>query len=553
MPETSLRTELTDAVSPDANASSEVNEATLVDSSAETVRQYPAPDAESVTTLGEIAKNLISVVLLLLAFGLAYFLSTLAEEPKDQSPDQLITRVSTAEVKSFVGQIEMEVAGTVVPYREIRMAAEVSGNIIKKYPSCEAGNFVRKGEKLLEIDPEDYHLQLATRKAELAQSETMLAETNEELDGAEKSLKLAEKEFKIANDEFSRNQRIQGALSSSEMDQSKRALLSSETALTNRRNSLNLIKARVRRMESAIELSKSQLKRAELNLSKAVITAPDDGIIVSESVQEGEFVNAGKELVVFEDTSRSEVICNLSPRDLDWIRENSPLDPEAKKRIEENKVLAVYYLPRTRVKIYEPERDAIAWNGVLERFDGIGRDNRSRTIPTRITIAEPVVEYDGRPHALVRNMYVKCQIQVPVSQSDADRKFVCFPELALRPDNSVWLVTKENKLKKVWVEIVDRNQVKINDEWVGMVVLRLTSDSLQPGDSVVQSPIPSAFDGMDVQLDDGSSTPTPPSDEASPSGAKLDDGDESTEEEPSANQPSPASDVNTLKAPAAPE
>lgn len=498
----------------------------------------PASQARKKSLAGEIAYYLISAVILGLGVGLFIFLKSLAEEPKDQPKDQLIPLVSTTTIAPFAGQLDMVVSGTVVPYREIRVAAEVSGNVIKKYPACEAGNFVRKGDKLLEIDPEDYKLQLDTRMAELQQSQRMLEEAKEELDGAKKNLALAERDFVIAQAEFDRNQKIRSSLSSAEFDQSKRNLLNVETTLTTRKNNLSLIEAKLSRMESAIELSRSQVKRAELNLEKSTIVAPDDGIIVSESVQEGEFVNLGTQLLTFEDTRRSEVICNLSPRDLEWIRTNSPIDAQAQAKIEENKVLAVYYLPKTSVSIFEPEKENIVWQGVLERFDGIGRDNRSRMIPTRITIAQPVVETGGKPHALVRGMYVKCRIEVQVSEGSTEQRFISFPEVALRPGNFVWVVDRESKLKKVPVTVVDRGERVIDDEVKKYVVTHLNEDALKVGDRIVTSPIPNPKDDLEVRVE--GAPPKPAAESWSDETAKDNPSSQATEatNDPAAGGPS---------------
>lgn len=449
----------------------------------------------------EAGKYITSVLVLLAGAASMVGLAMLKKEPADQPKDQLIQLVSTVNVESYAGELDMVVSGSVVPFREIRVGAEVSGNIIKKYPACEAGNFVRSGEKLFEIDPKDYELQLETRKAEVAQAERMLNETEKELEGAQKNLLIAEKDYQIARSEFDRNQRIKQALSSAELDQSKRNLLNIESSLTTRKNALDLIAARVDRMQAAVKLSKSQLDRADLNLKKTVIVAPDDGIVVMESVQEGEFVNTGMQLLTIEDTRKSEVICNLSPRDLEWIRKNSPLDPEAAKKIEENSLLAVYYLPKTAVSIFEPENEDIVWNGVLERFDGVGRDNRTRTIPTRITIAKPVIEVDDRPHALVRGMYVKCRITVPVSAGDDGQRFAAFPEVALRPGGYVWSLTDDRKLKKVPVTVVDRGTRLVGNAPEKFVVLRLDENSLRVGQAIVETPIPQAVEGMVVQLE----------------------------------------------------
>ena len=54
----------------------------------------------------------------------------------------------------------LTVDGTVVPFEEANVAAEVSGRIISKSEKCEAGGFVKQGDILMKIDPEDYQLEV---------------------------------------------------------------------------------------------------------------------------------------------------------------------------------------------------------------------------------------------------------------------------------------------------------------------------------------------------------------------------------------------------------
>ena len=63
---------------------------------------------------------------------------------------------ATESIQPFAGELDMTVSGSVVPFREIRVAAKVSGNVVKKHPKCEAGHFVNAGEPLIEIDPSDF-------------------------------------------------------------------------------------------------------------------------------------------------------------------------------------------------------------------------------------------------------------------------------------------------------------------------------------------------------------------------------------------------------------
>ena len=158
---------------------------------------------------------------------------------------------------------------------------------------------------------------------------------------------------------------IRSALSKSEFDQARRNQLNSETQLRNRQSSLKLVRKRIDRLQASIQMSNSRVEAAQTNLQRATVVAPDDGIIVSEAVQEGDFVSMGNPLFTLEDTRRSEVLCNLSPRDLAWIRQNSPLSEEAQQKINQNQALAAYYLPKTDVSIFEPDTKNVVWKGTL--------------------------------------------------------------------------------------------------------------------------------------------------------------------------------------------
>ena len=447
----------------------------------------------------EWSKYVLSATILAAGAAACFGLSLLKEDSKEQESEKLVPLVSTEAIQPFAGELDMTVSGSVVPFREIRVAAKVSGNVVKKHPKCEAGNFVNAGEPLIEIDPSDFQNQLEISNAELDQSRRLLAENELEIAAAMDALELAKRDYQIAKSEFERSQRIRNALSKAEFDTASRNRLTSEGQLKNRENELKLVRKRIDRLQSSIRLSETRVGAAQTNLERATVVAPDSGMIVSEEVQEGDFVAVGSPLFTFEDTRQSEVICNLSPRDLTWIRDNSTLSDEEKQQIEQNPSLAAYYLPNTDVAIYEPDLKNVVWEGKLARFDGVGRDNLSRTIPTLITVADPVVEADNGVHALVRGMYVKCKIKIPVSAGDAERQFLRFPALALRPGNFVWTV-KDNQLTKVPVEIIDRTEVRSGDEMQKIIVIRRTENSLQPGAELVVSPIPQAVDGMKVQI-----------------------------------------------------
>ena len=458
----------------------------------------PSGQQHRTTLVGEIVKYSIS--LLILGFGIFVMMTMYGfrKPPAEQESKELIPMVQTVPVVPYAGQLDKTVSGTVVPFREIRVAAEISGNVVAKFDAFEAGNFVKKGTKLIEIDPTDYQMELDTGLAEVDQTEKMLQETMKEIAGAKRNVANAQSDYKLAKTDHQRNLRIKNALSSSELGQSKRQLLAAQTALTTCENNLEMMEAKLVRMKSTLALTKTQLSRAKTNLKRTIIVAPDDGVIVREMVQEGDFVRAGDSLVMFEDTSRSEVLCNLTPTDLAWIRDNSVVNKEFEDE-QEKETFSPYYLPKTKVSIFETTDKSVVWQGVLERYDGIGRDEATRTIPVRITIKDPVIETSQGQRALVRGMYVKCKIEVQTSTDDSERSFLKFPAVALRPGNYVWAVD-DKKLRRVEVEVVDFGEQLIDDEMTKIVVVAMAPNSLKSGDEIVASPIPQPEEGKEVVL-----------------------------------------------------
>jgi multidrug efflux pump subunit AcrA (membrane-fusion protein) len=127
---------------------------------------------------------------------------------------------------------------------------------------------------------------------------------------------------------------------------------------------------------------------------------------------------------------------------LDQIGEGSGGDPSS--RVVRS---ASYELPKTPVEISYRlagrEDVAYQWNGALSRYEGIGLDAQSRTVPVRITVDNPrdvrrngqKIDEDGNGGlpALVRGMFVEVAIK-----TKPRRSLVLIPKLALRPGGQIW-------------------------------------------------------------------------------------------------------------------
>ena len=478
----------------------------------------------------EIVKYLISVCIIVGAVFASRYLASLIETPETQESDALITQVDVDLVSSWLGTLDLVVPGTVRPHREIRIASEVGGRITRKYPEFQAGQFVVAGTKLAEIDPQDYQADLNVLQADLEQSKKRREENSRQIEGEKRNVDLAKQNLSIEQREFNRVQRLASALSRSEVDQARRALNNARTNLTARENALELLKASATRLQSAIEVAENQLKRSELTLGRVTIKAPVDGVIVSERVQENNFVRVGDEIAIFEDTSLAEVRCNLTTSELSWIRKNSVIDSQVSTDNESNTSAMVdkdsaaakqqassttkldprtlaYQLPQTDVTIYESVDPDIQWTGKLSNFDGIGRDEVTKTIPCRIIVPQPIATGAAGPRALVRNMYVKCRIEIQTSNENQQNDLFFFDELALQPGGFVWKVV-ESKLKKARVEVVDRTEKVVNGKRRGLVICRAIEGNIGTQDQVVISPLSQPTENAEVIVAQSDSSST---------------------------------------------
>jgi multidrug efflux pump subunit AcrA (membrane-fusion protein) len=239
------------------------------------------------------------------------------------------------------------------------------------------------------------------------------------------------------------------------------------------------------------------LEKAKLDLSRTKITAPVDGVVVVDSVEKDSYVKKGTALVTIEDTSAVEVKCSLRVDELAWIWRSAPAAVAGQKPSD---VAADYAICETPVTVVYRlgERDC-EWTGSLCRYDGIGLDETTRTVPCRVVVANPTEARSGDrsespaesssndcPPALVRGMFVSVKIHVA-----GQGNLLSVPAAAVRPGGRLWLV-QDDKL-----QLLDNiSVVSILDD---RVLIRQGQVHPRVNDRVVVSHLPFAESGMAVR------------------------------------------------------
>lgn len=406
--------------------------------------------------------------------------------------------VRTAVVTEADGQIEIDLDGVVVPLKEVSLAAEVSGRVSLKTDDCEAGTFVTQGTLLLEIDPRDYELEVERLLREVAQAGIYIEEVDEELLQNDESIGLAQRQVEIAQREVKRLEALKAnrVVTESEHDRALREELTAINTLTQLKGQQRVLEKRKNRLAEGRLLAETQLEKVRIDLARTRITAPFDGVIVKDPVEQDSYVSKGTPLVTIEDTSAAEVRTNLRMDEVARVwgsgSASSGTQPQASRG-------GAYDLPDVPTKVvFELGDRQYQWEGMLSRQEGGGLDARTRTLPCRVLVPNPagVTALDrygepmaqlppGSPTSLLRGMFVQVEVLV-----EAARKLVAVPVDAVRPSGDIWLMRNGELV------ILRPARVHATDD----AVLYAAEDSgILPGDRVVVSQLANPYDGMAIR------------------------------------------------------
>ena len=227
---------------------------------------------------------LVLVGLLLCAWGIKvrYF----SEEQQE---------LMLAEVKR--GTIEQTVLATGIlkPVTLVAVGAQVSGRVEKL--NVRLGQKVKKGDLIAEIDA-------TTRVNDLRVAEANLAMAKADKEERKASLAKAELDFERQKTTYAKN-----ASSKADYDAAEQTV---KAALAN----LDYIEAQIKEREVAVDTAK-------VNLGYTQITAPADGTILAEVVQEGQTVNSVQSaptIVIIGDIDTMRIRTEISEADIVQVK-----------------------------------------------------------------------------------------------------------------------------------------------------------------------------------------------------------------------------------------
>jgi RND family efflux transporter MFP subunit len=229
-----------------------------------------------------ILKIALPAVVLVAGFAVAAFLVSARQMPErvDRAAPGPLVEVITAAAADVpvVVHGHGEVSATV----EVEVVPEVSGRVVEVAPAFVAGGLFAAGEVLVTIESRDYELAVERARASVERAAVALERERAEAEAARAEWRAMHPDQEPPSP-------------------------------------LVVREPQLRQASAELEAARAELAAAELDLERTRISLPFAGVVVSESVDVGQYVTPGRAIAHVYGSDRVQVRVPLEDRELAWI------------------------------------------------------------------------------------------------------------------------------------------------------------------------------------------------------------------------------------------
>ncbi|MCK5356598.1 MAG: efflux RND transporter periplasmic adaptor subunit, partial [Methyloprofundus sp.] len=237
-----------------------------------------------------MAKRLLrwipSILILSISLSMSYYWLKNKPKAKKSSVQYSVPLVDIIHLKASDHSINVHAMGSVIPAKKVNLTSRINGMVISVSPHFIPGDFLKKGEKIVQLDPTDYALVIKQKENALAKAEFDLTiELGQQA--------IAQREFKLLN---------------ANLDPQSRNLV--------------LRKPHLALAKTAISAAKAALKQARLDLQRTKTSSPFNAIILETNAHIGSWVSTfstGTPLIKLAGIDNFWVLASLSINKLNKI------------------------------------------------------------------------------------------------------------------------------------------------------------------------------------------------------------------------------------------
>ena len=255
----------------------------------------------------------------------------------------------------------------------ITVAPRVAGIVL--HLNIEDNQDVKKGDLLLEIDPNDYEAKLKETKAKLEEAKAALINSEHQVIKSFSDLDFAQADYERYSKMYKK-----GISSKQDYDASKNKLTAAQSNNNSAKAAYDEINASIKRLEAEVE-------QDELNLSYTKIYAAQDGMITNRTVEEGNYIQVAQPLFAIV-PEKMWVVANFKETQIANMKKGQPvsikIDTYSGKKFK-GEVDSIQRSTGARQSLFPPENAVGSYVKIVQR------------VPVKIIFKEDISNYNIVP------------------------------------------------------------------------------------------------------------------------------------------------------------
>jgi len=378
---------------------------------------------------------------LLIGFITMSSLASMKKKPSTREFREPSLQVEALTAEFEAVPVSLEGYGEARTLNVVAISPEVSGTVLDVHPRLESGEVISKGDLIFKIDTRDYEAALKEVAATVKQLENSVLSLQKQYEIDQVRLKSLQRNAELAKNQFERLQTLfdeDKVGTQSNVDAAEQSYISVMDQATQMARTVELYPIKIQESQSSLDSASARLGTAKTNLERCEVRAPFDGRLKSVSIEKGQFVSAGKEVVTLADDSVLEIEVSLDSREADkWLRFDV-----------EGTATAAWFGNLKQVDCvvrWTESTSDTQWKGTLHRVVDFDTNTRTLTVAIRILAENAAGNTNSLP--LVEGMF--CSVEIPGKSLE---NVVILPRWAVSYENTVYM-SVGGRLKTTPVEV----------------------------------------------------------------------------------------------------
>ena len=399
-------------------------------------------------------------VIILVTVVLLVIFKLVQPEPPVKAREEKSWTVQTHRLVDGAKSPQLDLDGTVASPYTATLTSNIDADVVSM--QTHEGDYVSRGQLLILLDDTDARLSLEDKQSSVAELEALILSEKNRYKNDLAALKLEKSLVELAQKKLAREEKTSKSnlTSQASLDAQKEALNKQKLALNSRELNITDHPARLAQLEARLNRSRALAEQAGIDLSRATVNAPFDGIVLKTLVSPGERVRPGEALLEIYATDRVELRAQLPQKFISTVKQSLVQQQPFQARVKTENATRVATLDRISGSI------ASDGHGVDALFimDSDAVDTLTIGDTLELILELPAIE----------DIF-----SVPVSSIyGTDRIY--------RVENERLVAVKVQKLG---------NQYRDGRQFV-----LVRNHSLKPGDEIITTQLPLAVNGLKVEV-----------------------------------------------------